>query len=95
VSGNTTELNGMPIIVKSILQETMKLSVTEAELDSATTNVQYMLFVRQIVESLGLKVKIPMKLQVDSQGVQELINNWSVGGRTRHVATKAMFLCEL
>jgi hypothetical protein len=54
-----------------------------------------MLFVQQIVESLGLKVKFPMKLQVDNQGVQELINNWSVGGRTQHVATKAMFLCEL
>jgi hypothetical protein len=36
-----------------------------------------------------------MILQVDNQGVRELINNWSVGGRTRHVATKAMFLREL
>jgi hypothetical protein len=45
VSGNTTELNGVPIIVKSIMQETMRVSVTEVELDSATTNVQDMLFV--------------------------------------------------
>jgi hypothetical protein len=43
VSGNKTELNGMLIIVRSIMQETMKLSVMEAELDSTTTNVQDML----------------------------------------------------
>jgi hypothetical protein len=32
---------------------------------------------------------------LDNQGVRELVNNWSVGGHTRHVATKAMFLREL
>jgi hypothetical protein len=69
-----------------------KLSVTEAKLDSATTNVQDMLFVKQIIKSMGLKVKIPMVLQVDNQGVRELVNNWSVGGHTCHGATKAMFL---
>jgi hypothetical protein len=47
------------------------------------------------VEIMGLKVKIPMKLQVDNQGVWELVNNWSVGGRTQHAATKTMFLHEL
>jgi hypothetical protein len=47
------------------------------------------------MESIGLKVKVPMILQVDNQGVRELINNWSVGGHMRHVATKAMFLQEL
>jgi hypothetical protein len=78
-SGNTTELNGVPIIVNSSLQETMKLSVTEAELDSATTNIQDMLFVCQIVENLGLKVKVPMILQDDNQGIRELVKNWSVG----------------
>jgi hypothetical protein len=58
----------------------VKLSVTEAELYSATTNLQDMLFVQQTVERLGLKVKVPMILQVDNQGVQALVNNWSMGG---------------
>jgi hypothetical protein len=51
------------------MQETMKLSVTEAELDSATSNGQDMLFVRKIITGIGLKVKTPMTLQVDNQGV--------------------------
>jgi hypothetical protein len=95
VSGITTEVNGVPVITKSVMQDTRKLSVTEAELDSAVTNVQDMLFVRQIIESMGLKVKLPMILRVDNLGVRELVNNWSVGGRMRHVANKAMYLREL
>jgi hypothetical protein len=83
------------VITKSIMQETMKLSVTKAELESAVTNVQDMLFVHQLTESMGLKVKLLMILCVDNQGVQELVNNWSVGGQTRNDATKAMFLREL
>jgi hypothetical protein len=73
----------------------MKLSVTEAKLDSTTSNVQDMLFVRQIIESMRLKVKLPMILSVDTQGVKELVNNWSADGRAWHVVTKATFLCEL
>jgi hypothetical protein len=95
VSGNTTEVNGVPVLVKSVMQETIKLSVTEAELDSATSNVQDMLIVKQIIESMGLHVKIPMVLYSDNRGVKELVDNWSVGGRMRHIATKTMFLREL
>jgi hypothetical protein len=95
VSGNTTTLEGAPVITRSVMQDTVKLSVTEAELDSATSNVQDMLHVKNILESLGLKVKVPMILRVDNQGVRDIINNWSVGGRTRHVHTKQLFLREL
>jgi hypothetical protein len=95
VSGNTTKVNGVLVITKSTMQEMMKLSVTEAELDSAVTNIQDMLFAKQIIESMGLKFKVPMIPSVDNQGVRELVNNWSVGGRTWHVATKEMFLREL
>jgi hypothetical protein len=95
VTGNTTKVNGEPVITKSIMQEMMKLLVTEAELESAVTNLQDMLFVRQLIESMGLKVRLLMVLCVDNQGVRELVNNWSVGSRTRHAATKAMFLREL
>jgi ribosome biogenesis protein Nip4 len=44
---------------------------------------------------MGLKVKVPMILKVDNKGVVDLVNNWSIGGRTRHVTTKVNFLREL
>jgi hypothetical protein len=39
MTGNTTKVNGVLVITKSIMQETIKLSVTEAELESTVTNV--------------------------------------------------------
>jgi Reverse transcriptase (RNA-dependent DNA polymerase) len=95
VSGNTTELQGVPVITRSFMQDTRKLSVTEAELDSLVSNVQDMLFTRQVVESMGLQVELPMVARSDCLAVIHMVNNWSVGGRTRHVANKAMVLREL
>jgi len=37
-------------------------------------------------------VKLPMILEIDNKGTVNLINNWSVGGRTRHVETRQLFL---
>ena len=73
----------------------VKFSVTEAELDSSTTEVQDMLFVMEIVESVGLQVEKPMELHTDNKGVFDILNNWTVGGQTRHIATKCTYLREL
>jgi hypothetical protein len=39
VTGNTTTLEGVPVVTWSVMQDTVKLSVTEAELDSPTSNI--------------------------------------------------------
>ena len=44
---------------------------------------------------LGLKAKLPMILEMDNMGAVDLPNNWSVGGRTRHVDVQQCFLREL
>ena len=54
-----------------------------------------MLCTYQILESLGLKVKLPMILCIDNKGAVELANNWTVGGRTRHIEVRQYFLREL
>jgi hypothetical protein len=36
-----------------------------------------------------------MKLYVDNKGAKDLCNNWSAGGRTRHIEVKQYFLREL
>lgn len=95
VTSNTKMLNGVPVVTWSMMQDTVKLSVTEAELDSATSNVQDMMHVKNILESIGLSGQLPMILKVDNQEVKDIINNWSVGGQTRHVANKQMYLREL
>ena len=54
-----------------------------------------MLYYKNILKSMGIKVKLPMLLEMDIKGAVDLANNWSVGGRTRHVDAKQCFLWEL
>jgi hypothetical protein len=44
---------------------------------------------------MGLKVKLPMILEMDNKGAVDLANNWIIGGRTRHVNVWQCFLREL
>ena len=71
------------------------LSTTEAELYSAVLTAQDMMFVYHVMLGMELQVKLPMILNVDNMGAVQLANNWSVGGRTRHVDIKQNFLREL
>jgi hypothetical protein len=57
--------------------------------------VQDMLFIMRIIESMGLRVKKPMILEIDNKGAKDLVNNRSVGGRLRNVEVKQFFLREL
>ena len=95
VSGYSTFLEGSVITTKSKMQTCVTLSTTESEFVSMTECAQDMLFTMRVLQSLELKVKFPMVLQCDNKGACDLANNWSAGGRTRHVATKIMFLREL
>jgi hypothetical protein len=46
--------------------------------------------------SIGLKVELPMFVEMDNSGARDLANSWSVdGGRIRHVDVCMFFLREL
>ncbi len=57
--------------------------------------IQYMLFECEIVKSLGIKVKMPVKAAIDNSGTVFSANGWSIGGWTRHVEIKTNFLQEM
>ena len=44
------------------------------------------------MESLGLRVELLMILQVDNQGIVDLVNNWSVTGCTHPITVRTNFL---
>jgi hypothetical protein len=52
VSGYGVFVNKAPVSVKSKMQESVTLSVTEAELVAATQCVQEMLYVKKVIESI-------------------------------------------
>jgi hypothetical protein len=95
VSGIITFLCGAVITLRSKLMPMVALSVTKVELFAAVMTVQDMLFIMLIIDSMGLLVKKPMILEIDNKGAKDLVNNWSVGGRLRHVEVKQFFLREL
>ena len=95
VSGYAVFLNDAPVSFKSIQQRVVTLSTTEAELYSIVQCAQEMLFVQHVMESIDLKVSLPMKLSCDNKGAILLANNWSIGGRTRHIEVKQYFLRDL
>jgi hypothetical protein len=95
ISGYRVLLEDAPVMFKSSTQKSVALSVCEAEQTAGVLCAQDMLYVRHILESMGLKVKLPMILEMDNKGAVDLANNWSVGGRTRHVDVRQCFLREL
>jgi hypothetical protein len=40
---------------------------------------------KNVLGLLGLKVKLPIVLEIDDQGAVCLANNWSIRGRTGHI----------
>ena len=63
-------LNGAPISMHSKMQD----CTTEAELVAAMACARDMLFLKQLLESIGLTVKKPMVLTVDNKGAKDLAN---------------------
>ena len=52
----------------------------------------YIMYAFRVVESLELKVKLTMLLEIDNSGTVHLKNNWIVGGRTHHIETQHQYI---
>ncbi len=73
-------LDSVPVGLRRLTRKTVVLSVMEAELYAAVMTVQDMLYVLNMLESIGLTAHLPMILEVDNKGAVDLENSWSVGG---------------
>lgn len=94
-SGWRTFICGANVSQQSSTQKNTTLSVTEAEMVAGTEAAQDMLYARKLLESLGLRVKLPMTLFIDNKGFVDFTKNWSTGGRMRHIDCRYYFLREL
>jgi hypothetical protein len=95
VSGWSAYINDAPYVRKSKGQKFVTLSVTEAECVAATSCVQDMMFGKRLLESMSLKVKLPMTLYMDNKGGVDIFNNWSIAGNTRAVSVRFAYIREL
>ena len=83
------------MILRSATQKFVTLSVTEAESPAGVMVAQDMLYTFRLLKLMGSEVELPMVLEMDNKGAVDLANNWSVGGRTRHMDVRNYFLREL
>ncbi len=75
VSIHVVYCEGAPAMFKSSTERTVSLSTAEAETYAGVTCMQEMLCMKNVLESLGLKVKLHMVLEMDNQGAVDLAYN--------------------
>ena len=56
-------------------------------MNSGVSYPQDMMYALRVLELLELQVNPPMILEIDNRGTVDLVNNWSVGVRVRHIET--------
>ena len=70
---------------KSKTHQCVTMSSTKSEYVAMSMCVMEMDFVRQVIESAGFKVKLPMKLSVDNVSAIELAKNFSTSSQKKHI----------
>ena len=88
-------VNGVPLLLCSVIQKFVTLSVNEAEIAAGVMVAHYMLYLYQSLESIGLHLELPMVVEMDNSGAVGIANSWNFGGCTCHVDLRSYFLCEL
>jgi hypothetical protein len=94
VIGSVVFLKRELLAARYKMQERVGLSVTIAELIAATNCAHDMVYFKNALNSIGLVVKLPMEIIVDSKGVKDLIDHWSVECKTRHIGVHFQFLSD-
>ena len=95
VTGYVVYLEGAAVAAKSGMQKIVAISVTEAEFIALVQCVQEMLYSKKVLESMELKVELPMIIKCDNKGAVDLANGWSIGGGTKHMDVRVAFIREL
>ena len=94
VYGYVVYFCGAPIATKSKLGRSVTLSSTEAEHFALSEVVKEILFVKQLMDTIGIPIQLPIIVRVDNVGAMFLANNFSVGQRTKHIDIRTHFIRE-
>jgi Reverse transcriptase (RNA-dependent DNA polymerase) len=95
VRGYVVYINGLLISWKSRGQKSVKLSSNEAEYVALSEMCTELVFLKMVIESIGVQVELPMKVYVDNGGAIFLTNNTSTGQRTKHIDIRYHYAREL
>ena len=94
ISGYVIYLQGCPISWRSKGQKSVSLSSTEAEYMAVSEIATEILFIRSMLEFLGVTVELPIEVNVDNIGAIYLSKSATSSNRTRHIDTRYHFVRE-
>jgi hypothetical protein len=85
---------GAPIAWKSKSGKSVTLSSTEAEYFATSEIAKEIIFIKNVIESIGIKLQYPIIIRVDNTGAIYIANNHTTGQRTKHIDIRAHFVRE-
>ena len=94
VAGFILYLLGVPISWKSKGQKGVTLSSSEAELVALSEAAKEVKFVFQVLQSMGVKVNLPIVVRVDNIGAIFIGTNVTVSQRSKHIDVRYHFVRE-
>jgi hypothetical protein len=94
ISGWVAKLNGDPVSWSSKKQRVVALSTCEAELYAEAAAIQEVLWLRGLMEELGLHTATGSLVYGDNQSTIAVSRNGIKGERTKHVDVKYHFVTE-
>jgi hypothetical protein len=85
---------GAPVATKSKLGRSVTLSSTEAEHFAISEVAKEILFIKQLMDTIGIPIRLPIIVRADNIGAIFLASNFSVGQRTKHIDILTHFIRE-
>jgi hypothetical protein len=83
---------GAPIAWKSKAGKSVTLSSTEAEYFALSEIAKEAIFVKQVIDSMGMNLIFPIVIQVDNVGAIYLAKNYTTSQRTKHIDIRTHFV---
>jgi hypothetical protein len=87
-------IGNSPVAWRSVSQKSVALSSCEAEFYALADVVKEVLWLKQLLIELGLKVKLPIDIYIDNQAAIALAENPVSHQRTKHIDIRYFFLRE-
>jgi hypothetical protein len=92
VSGFVIYICGNAVAWRSKAQRNVTLSSSEAEYVAVSEVCAEVMFVKQVIEFLNIKLELPIKILMDNVGAMFLTENQSMSQRTRHIDVRYHFI---
>ena len=94
VYGYKIYMNGALISWKSKSGKSVTLLSTEAEYFACSEAAKEVMFVKNVLKTMGIEVRLPMIIKVDNTGAIYLANNYTAGQRTKHIDIRVHYVRE-